>query len=254
MDNLAEKEMDMLALRIRDLAARHALSHAIILTGQVDLSAAARHLAAAMECQAAHPPCGTCNICHKVLTDIHPDVTWVVDPEHKNISIDVLRTVRSDAYILPNEGQRKVYIFPDCSLLDAKAQNVLLKVVEEGPSHAAFIFCAESSGVLLQTIRSRCVEWKLNGEKETPSCDAADELCALLDRRDPLALTAWLTGLEPGKMKREELIRLLDAVRDLLGQALLLRYGRGEADAPSCVRSSSTASASARASGDVAGR
>ena len=63
----------------------------------------------------------------------------VTDPEHKNVSVDVLRGVTADASVLPNEGRRKVYIFPDCSLLDGKAQNVLLKVVEDGPVHAAFL-------------------------------------------------------------------------------------------------------------------
>ena len=130
MELLTTHMEERLAARVRLLAERHQLSHAIILTGHRDLPAAARYLAAAMECTGDHPPCGACSPCRKVLSGIHPDVMVVEDPEHKMISVDVLRQVRSDAYILPNEGLRKVYIFPDCALLDAKAQNVLLKVVE----------------------------------------------------------------------------------------------------------------------------
>ena len=49
----------------------------------------------------------------------------------------------------------------DCTRLNEKDQNVLLKTVEEGPPYAAFLFCAENASVLLPTIRSRCVEVKL---------------------------------------------------------------------------------------------
>ena len=143
--------------RLREAAGRDALGHALILSGQGDLAAAARFAAAAMECQGENRPCGLCGPCRKVLRGIHPDVTTVEDPEHKNIAIDVLRDVVADDYTLPNEGRRKIYIIPDCGLLDPKAQNVLLKVVEDGPSHAAFLFCAVNSAALLPTIRSRAV-------------------------------------------------------------------------------------------------
>lgn len=140
-----------------------------------------RFAAAAMECQGDDPPCGVCPACRKVLRDIHPDVITVRDPDHKNIAIEVLRSVRSDAYILPNEGRRKIYLFPDCALLDPKGQNVLLKVLEEGPPHAAFLFCAESSALLLPTIRSRCVEWRLSPPSQSSAADSdARQLCELL--------------------------------------------------------------------------
>ena len=229
MEEQTARGQSALAERIRLLAARHRLSHAIILTGHRDLPAAARQLAAAMECTGAHPPCGQCLPCRKVLSGIHPDVAVVEDPEHKMISINVLRALRSDAYILPNEGRRKVYIFPDCALLDARAQNVLLKVVEEGPSHAAFLFCAANSAVLLPTVRSRCVEWNLGEEDlSVPAADArAEELCALLDRGDKLGLAAFFTSLEAGKTGREEVQRVLEHAWELVGQSLLAASGCG---------------------------
>ena len=149
---------DSVALRIREATARGTLSHALLFTGAGALDAA-RYTAAAMECQGqGERPCGVCPACRKVLADIHPDVVTVRDPEHKNIAVEVVRSIRADAYIRPNEGQRKVYLFPDCALLTEADQNILLKVVEEGPPYAAFLFCAESAGQMLQTLRSRCVE------------------------------------------------------------------------------------------------
>ncbi|MFR7893131.1 MAG: hypothetical protein ACLU38_02630 [Dysosmobacter sp.] len=82
----------------------------------------------------------------------------------------------------PTRVPRKVYIFPDCTILTEQDQNVLLKIVEEGPPYAAFLFCAENSSVVLQTLRSRCVELKLHPAVtvEEESSRRAVELCRLL--------------------------------------------------------------------------
>ena len=149
------------AVRIREAAGRGALSHALLFSGPGDRLSAARYAAAAMECRESGKPCGVCPACRKVFADIHPDVVTVRDSEHKNIAVDVIRAARADAYIRPNEGERKVYLFPDCALLTEQDQNVLLKVVEEGPPYAAFLFCAENVSQVLPTLRSRCVELKL---------------------------------------------------------------------------------------------
>lgn len=222
----------MLTQRARQAAARDALPHAVILSGRGDLLRAARFIAAAMECQSDGRPCGTCPACRKVLRDIHPDVTQVVDPDHKMISMDVLRQVRADAYVLPNEGRRKVYIFPDCEKLDSKGQNVLLKVLEEGPPHAAFLFCAANSAALLQTIRSRAVEWKLAPPREeTAASDGgARELCELLCAGKPADIAGWCATLENSKIDREALGRLLSDARDLVSRGLAACYGAGEGD------------------------
>lgn len=215
-----------LSRRIREAAGRDALGHAAILSGQGDLSAAAKFTAAALQCRGADKPCGVCPDCRKVLRDVHPDVVTVADPEHKNVSVDVLRGVAADASVLPNEGRRKVYIFPDCSLLDGKAQNVLLKVVEDGPPHAAFLFCAENSSALLPTIRSRTTEWKLSPPREAAAADdRAQLLCRLICDGKAADLAAFCAELENSKISRDELRSLLSDTRDILTAALASAYG-----------------------------
>lgn len=224
-------EEPRLARRIREAARRGALGHAVILSGQGDLLRTARFIAAAMECEGEDRPCGQCAPCQKVLRDIHPDVIQVEDPEHKNISIDVLRQVRSDAYILPNEGRRKIYLFADCERLDPKVQNVLLKVLEEGPPHAAFLFCARNSAALLPTIRSRAVEWKLSPAAESAGLDdGARQLCELLCGGKAADLAAYCADLENSKIGREELQSLLSDARDLVSGGLAACYGAGAGD------------------------
>lgn len=217
--------------RVRQTAARDAFGQALILSGTGDLAASARFFAAAMECTGEDRPCGMCGPCRKVLRGVHPDVITVEDPEHKNIAVDVLRKHVADAYILPNEGKRKIYIFPDCSLLDPKAQNVLLKVVEEGPPHGVFLFCAENSAVLLPTIRSRAVEWKLSNAVEAAAGDddMARRLCTLLQEGKAADIVAFCTELEVARTDREALQTVLSNTRDLLSAALRCCY-TGEGD------------------------
>ena len=219
---------DPIARRIREAASRGTLSHALLFSGSGDLGAAAQYAAAAMECQSGQKPCGTCSACRKVFSGIHPDVITVRDEAHKNLSVDTIRQIRSDAYIRPNEGSRKVYIFPDCTILTEQDQNVLLKIVEEGPPYAAFLFCAENASVVLQTLRSRCVELKLHpaetGEKE--SSEAGVELCRLLAAGKKGSAAELMVRLEKKRLDRDGLAAMLAQARTILAAALLAQYGK----------------------------
>ena len=228
-------EKDPGALRIREAAGRGTLSHALLFTGSGDRAGLARYAAAAMECTADRgQPCGVCPACRKVGQDIHPDVITVRDPDHKNIAVDVVRTIRADAYIRPNEGRRKVYLFPDCALLTEQDQNVLLKIVEEGPPYAAFLFCAENPSQVLQTLRSRCVEVKLRPgtEEDGEPSEAAEALCRAIGSRRRGAVAELAVRLEKKKLDREALSAMLERSRASFAAALLLLYGQqpGEMD------------------------
>ena len=228
-------EKDPGALRIREAAGRGTLSHALLFTGSGDRAGLARYAAAAMECTADRgQPCGVCPACRKVGQDIHPDVITVRDPDHKNIAVDVVRSIRADAYIRPNEGRRKVYLFPDCALLTEQDQNVLLKIVEEGPPYAAFLFCAENPSQVLQTLRSRCVEVKLRpgSEEDGEPSEAAEALCRAIGSRRRGAVAELAVRLEKKKLDREAVAAMLERSRASFAAALLSLYGRqpGEMD------------------------
>lgn len=226
------QENERLYARVRAAAGRGALHHALLLTGargsgKHDL---ARTIAAAMECTAAgEKPCGHCAACRKVMENIHPDVLWVRDEEHKTMPVERLRELCADAYIRPNEGARKVYIFEDCGQLDARCQDILLKTVEEGPRYAAFLFLSENAAAILPTIRSRCVELKLRGaaeEENSAMVDRALELGDCLCQMREEVLVAYLCSLESAKLKRNDLSEFLSAARELCAAALLCQFGR----------------------------
>ena len=221
------------AQRLREAAARGTLSHALIFSGPGERTAAARYAAAAMECTAGgERPCLACPDCRKVMRGIHPDVVFVRDEEHAEISVDVVRRARADAFIRPNEGARKIYIFEDCSLLTEKDQNVLLKTVEEGPAYAAFVFFTENAAALLQTIRSRCVEVKTAPVQQDEGADLpqAVELARVIAAGSAAGRAAFFVSLEREKIKRDALGALFEQTRLLFSAALLSLYGEAPAE------------------------
>ena len=140
------------------LSAGRGFSHAYILTGPAGCGkrTLAELLARALVCSGGgEVPCGTCPDCRKAASGIHPDIVWVGE-EGKDVNVSMVRALRSDAYIRPNEAPRKVYLIPNAHTMNQSAQNALLKLLEEGPPYAAFLLMAENGGAMLPTVRSRC--------------------------------------------------------------------------------------------------
>ena len=119
----------------------------------------AKLLSAALMCQSDRQPCLQCSACRKVMEDVHPDVITVTDPEHKNVAVKIIRQIRDDMFIRPNEGAKKIYLLPQP--MGVEGQNALLKILEEPPSYGVYILMADTPEKLLPTVRSRCVELKL---------------------------------------------------------------------------------------------
>ena len=209
---------------IRRWADSGSLPHAVILSGPGPRLEAARFLAAAMECRSARSrPCLSCSQCRKVMEEIHPDVLTLSAQDAKELTVKAVRDLRSELYICPNDAPRKSALFPDAGQLNQRDQNVLLKIVEEGPAHAAFLFCVENSGALLPTIRSRCVELKLQQGEAEPEADPGLLRAFAAGQRG--AATAYLTELENRRIKREDLQQQLRQAWRICAQALLAQSG-----------------------------
>jgi DNA polymerase-3 subunit delta' len=124
----------------------------------------ARELAAGILCTGdGKRPCGKCASCGKIARNTHPDLILVSRlPDSKgnlkrDITVDQIREVCADAYILPNEADRKVYIINEAEKMNVQAQNALLKTLEEPPEYAVIIILTTNVDALLPTILSRCV-------------------------------------------------------------------------------------------------
>ena len=107
-------------------------------------------------------PCGHCKSCHNLQKDCHPDLILVPHSgKLGGFSVETVRQICSSVSIPPNNGSRKVYLFLDCDQMDDRAQNLLLKQLEEPPAYAFFLFTASAKDTLLSTIRSRILSFGL---------------------------------------------------------------------------------------------
>ena len=140
---------------------RGRISHFYLISGPTGSGkhTLAKLLSAAILCQGEHKPCLSCNACRKVMGNNHPDCITVDDPEHKTVAVEIVRNARADMYVMPNESDRKIYIFPQ--ELRVEGQNALLKILEEPPEYGVFILLSDNPEKLLPTVRSRCTELSL---------------------------------------------------------------------------------------------
>lgn len=211
----------------------HPLSHAYLIAGGSGDSRAALadRLTAAYLCQSPDPPCGRCRACRKAGAGAHPDVYRAAPaPDKREITVDQIRALRTDAYVRPNEGRRKVYLIDPADAMNPAAQNALLKVLEEGPAYAAFLLLADQPGLLLDTVRSRCEPLSLPPEEAPPApelLERAASLARLLLTGDELAVAKALVEVELDKPKPDQLAALLSEVESQISRQLARYPQRG---------------------------
>lgn len=144
---------------IKNLMAQNRFPHAVIIEGEsgVGKTTLAKLMAKWAVCSDKNnKPCDICNNCFKAENNIHPDIITITKPKDKTlIPVSMIREIRSDAYILPNEASKKVYIIDDSDKMDTYCQNIILKILEEPPETVIFIMTCVSSSSMLETVRSR---------------------------------------------------------------------------------------------------
>ena len=157
---------DRLKQNLAESLAKNHISHFYLISGPKGSGkhTLAKLLASAILCKGSRRPCGMCDSCRKLRSENHPDVITVVDPEHKNVAVKLVRQIREDVFVLPNESDYKIYIFPQD--LGTEGQNALLKILEEPPKHGIFLLLTDNPGKILPTVRSRCTELKLQALPE----------------------------------------------------------------------------------------
>ena len=147
-----------LGLEIRNAS----LSHAYLIEGPRGSGkhTLALHVAAALSCEKKHDltsqlPCLQCASCKKILQKNSPDVITIGREDKATLGVDVIRKLKSDILIAPNDTDVKVYLIEDAHLMTTQAQNAFLLTLEEPPPYVVFLLLCESTALLLETIRSR---------------------------------------------------------------------------------------------------
>jgi len=163
-----------------------------------------------------------------LLLETHPDV-WLIVPDpvrlrtpvaRPMIRVGQLRAVQRAAYFKP-QGRRRLFILDGADTMRWTDADVFLKILEEPPESATFILLAPAPDSLLQTIRSRCLQFHF-------APVAAERIESFLKERTEAKaaerkLAAQLSGGSPGvalALDLEESARLRRSVLRLIEQGV----------------------------------
>lgn len=130
------------------------LSHSYLISGSEEISLG-KSIAKHVLCKQEHTGCGSCSSCLKLASDNHPDMMFI-EPDGASIKNAQVEAFQEFIYIRPFESANKIVVFQKAHLMTDRAQNRILKVLEEPPEYAVFIFLTSQMDLMLDTVLSRC--------------------------------------------------------------------------------------------------
>ncbi len=156
----------------------------------------------------------------------------------KNILIDAIRNLETEAFSRPDKARARFFIIDDADKMNESASNALLKTLEEPAATSHIILISSRPDTLLPTIRSRCqtvrfapidfgeIENYLKTKKFAP--DDATLLAKLSNGKLGHALE---TDLDKFRERRDRMLKVLESILLKENRAELLRVAEEMNDA-----------------------
>ncbi len=150
---------DWAVAHLQQSMAHERIRHGYLIVGaeSVGKETLARQFAMALNCtNPDHKPCGQCSACRRIANGNHPDVLYTQrDSETSPLKIEELRSMMQKLALKPFEARYRIAVFRDFDTAQPRAQDALLKTLEEPAPHAILILLAKSLEPVLSTITSR---------------------------------------------------------------------------------------------------
>lgn len=185
-----EKEGNVnLITRLDSIVREDKISHAYIFEGSgcIDKKSFAQSFAKGILCgKNLGENCGGCGICSKIDHENHEDIIYI-SAENGSIKDADIMDMQEKLKTKPF-GSRHIVIISNSDTMTVRAQNRLLKTLEEPPGRAVIILLSENMENLVQTIQSRCVKYRLNyfgSENYDSMLDKASGIAEMALNRQP---------------------------------------------------------------------
>lgn len=135
------------------------VGHAYLFSGPrgCGKTTSARILARCLNCEQGptSKPCGECQSCIDLARGGPGSIDVIEIDAASHGGVDDARDLRERAFFAPVSSRYKIYIVDEAHMVTAGGFNALLKLVEEPPPHAKFIFATTEPEKVIGTIRSR---------------------------------------------------------------------------------------------------
>ena len=196
------------------------ISHAYLFEapGTVDREAFAKAFVKGVLCPAELSPdkrgenCGLCEICDKIDHDNHEDVMYI-SKDGNSIKDEAIIAMQEHLKVKP-VGDRNIAVIYDSGSMTLRAQNRLLKTLEEPLGNTLMILFTENMESLVSTILSRCVKFRVNspsgkaGRKESNIRAKAAEIVDMSLRGEPFYKIR--DKMNVGKLTNDDAVKLID--------------------------------------------
>ncbi len=182
----------------------------------------ARFIANTLVCTGENKPCSVCPDCIKAQGKGHPDIfeTDGIKGKSKNFTVDAIREIRDDAFVIPNESDKKIYILKNGYNMNEQAQNAILKILEEPPSYVYFIIVTESKSTMLETVLSRVQVYSLLSDEgvitEKEATAVKNIVGAILNINELALMEQTAVFQKNNQFAKSVLILLTEVFRDAL--------------------------------------
>ncbi len=226
MTNELQTKTGLIYSQVVSLAKQGSFPHGVLVECQnsTEGEAFARFIANVLVCRSENKPCGVCSDCIKAQGKGHPDIfeTDGIKGKSKNFTVDAVREIRDDAFVVPNESDKKIYILKNGHNMNEQAQNAILKILEEPPSYVYFIIVTESKSTMLETVLSRVQIFSLlsdEGEITEKEAQAVKNMVKALLNINELALMEQTAVFQKNnQFAKSVLVLLTEVFRDALVQ------------------------------------
>lgn len=200
--------------RLENTVQEGRISHAYIFEGpsNIDKAAFARSFIKGVLCPDGRGDnCGRCSICDKIDHGNHGDITYI-EKDGLSVKDAAIELIQEKVNVKPL-GDRNIVVIGDCDTMTPRAQNRLLKTLEEPPGNSVLILLSENMENLTQTILSRCVKFRIEAGEQDIVDGKAEKLVKMALEGEPFyAMCTEIEEYGKDKIKIEILLDSMEQV------------------------------------------